>query len=76
MPPPMTEEVTMSVYMDTSHGCDLVTRRSVTGILLCINKTPVKWYSKKQNTVESSTYGSELVAARIAIEMVLVQEPS
>jgi hypothetical protein len=38
---------------------------------VCVDKTPVKWYSKRQNTVESSTYGSELVASRIAIEMIL-----
>ena len=49
----------------------MVTRRSVTGILLCVNKTPVKWYRKRQNTVETSTYGSELVAARIAVEMIM-----
>ena len=34
------------------------------------NNTPIRWYSKRQATVESSTYGSELVAARIAAEMV------
>jgi hypothetical protein len=71
MPEPVTPEVYITCYVDASHGCDLVTRRSVTGILLCINKTPIKWYSKRQNTVESSSYGSELVAARIAVEMIL-----
>jgi len=71
MPKPVTKPVSITVYVDASHGSDLVTRRSVTGILLCVNKTPVKWYSKRQNTVESSTYGSELVASRIAIEMIL-----
>jgi len=30
----------------------------------------VSWYSKRQNTVETSTFGSEIVALRIAIEMV------
>ena len=29
------------------------------------------WISKRQKTVESSTYGSELVAARIAVEKIL-----
>jgi hypothetical protein len=43
----------------------------VTGILVIIGKTPVKWYSKRQNTVESSSYGSELVALRIAVEAAL-----
>jgi hypothetical protein len=41
----------------------------VTGIILFVNKTPVKWISKRQKTVESSTYGSELVAARIATDL-------
>ena len=61
----------ITVYVDASHACDLITRRSVTGILLIVNLTPAKWYSKRQNTVETSTYGSELVAARIAIEMII-----
>jgi hypothetical protein len=47
----------------------MVSRRSVTGIILFVNKTPVKWISKRQKTVESSTYGSELVAARIATDL-------
>ena len=29
------------------------------------------WISKRQKTVESSTYGSELVAARIAIDLII-----
>ena len=36
-----------------------------------MNLTPAKWYCKRPNTVESSTYGSELVAARIAVEMII-----
>jgi hypothetical protein len=48
-----------------------VTRRSVTGILVFINSTPVRWYSKMQKTVETSTYGSELVAARIATDIAM-----
>ena len=30
---------------------------------------PILWYSKWQNTLESSTFGSEFVALRIAVEM-------
>ena len=70
-PLPVTRNVHITAYVDASHGCDLITRRSVTGILLCVNKTPVKWYCKRQNTIESSTYGAELVAARIAVEMIM-----
>ena len=58
-------------YVDADHAHDLVTRRSVTGVLILLNNTPIKWYSKRQNTVETSTYGSELVAARIATELIM-----
>ena len=61
----------MTVYVDADHAHDLVTRRSITGIVLMLNNTPVRWVSKRQKTVESSTYGSELVAARIATELIM-----
>ena len=61
----------MIVFKDTDHAHDLLTRRSVTGILLMINNTPVKWFSKRQKTVETSTYGLELVAGKQAIELIL-----
>jgi hypothetical protein len=44
--------------------------RSFTGILHLVNKTPIEWYSKKQATVETATYGSEFVAARVCVECV------
>jgi hypothetical protein len=43
----------------------------VTGIILLINNTPLCWISKRQRTVETSTYGSELVAGRIAIDLIV-----
>ena len=46
-----------------------VTRKSVSGILMFANNTPVKWFCKRANTVETSTYGSELVSGRLATEM-------
>jgi hypothetical protein len=57
--------------VDADHARDVVTRRSVTGIIIMVNNTPVSWVSKCQKTVESSTYGSELVASRIAVEMII-----
>ena len=57
--------------MDADHAHDLVTRRYITGILLMLNNTPVIWVSKRQKTVETSTSGSELVASRIATELIL-----
>ncbi len=71
MPKPKGKPVRITVYVDASHAHDQVTRRSVTGILIFLNNTPIRWISKKQKTVETSTYGSELVAARIAVEGVI-----
>ena len=68
---PKGKPVLITGYVDADHAHDLVTRRSVTGELILLNSTPIKWYSKWQNTVETSTYGSELVAARIATELIM-----
>ena len=59
----------MTVFVDADHAGDRATRRSFTGILIYVNRAPIIWYSKKQNTVESSTFGSEFVAMRIATEI-------
>ena len=61
--------VQLNMFCDASHATDLVTRRLTTGILFFLNGAPVKWYSKSQNTIESSTFGSEFVALKIAAEM-------
>jgi hypothetical protein len=61
----------MTVYVDADHAHDLVTRISITGILVVLNNTPIKWISKFQKTEETSVYGSELVASRIATKLIL-----
>ena len=47
----------------------LVIKQSTTGIIFYVNKAPIQWYSKRQNTIESSTFGSECVGLRTAVEM-------
>ena len=61
-PKPLGKAVQISVFVDANHAGDKITRRSRTGILL--------YYSKRQNTVETSTYGSEFVAMRLSFEMI------
>jgi hypothetical protein len=50
---------------------DMLSGKSVTGVLHFLNKTSIDWYSKKQATVETTTYGSEYVAARTAVEQII-----
>jgi hypothetical protein len=71
-PPPLSDkELRVTVYVDASHASDLDTRRSVSAHLVFLGRTPVSWYSKRQNTVETSTYSSELVSFRIAVDKAL-----
>jgi hypothetical protein len=70
-PPPLGNHVTLTHYVDANLMHDVTTGRSVTGILHLANKTPIDWYSKKQSTVETATYGSEFVAARTCVEQII-----
>ena len=70
-PQPLGKHVTLTHYVDANLMHDITTGRSVTGILHLINKTPIDWYSKKQATVETATYGSEFVAARTCVEQII-----
>ena len=60
----------MTCFVDADHAGCRETRRSHTGIIIYVQRTPVIWYSKRQNTVESSTFGSEFVAMKTAVEQV------
>ena len=68
MPPPRGRLVSTHCFVDSDHAGDKVTRRSQTGILIFLNRIPIIWYSKRQNTVETSTFGSEFIAMKMAVE--------
>jgi len=63
--------ITLSHYVDANLYHDMLTGRSVTGILHYLNKTPIDWYSKKQATVETATYSSKLVSACLAVDQIV-----
>ncbi|KAI2489216.1 Reverse transcriptase (RNA-dependent DNA polymerase) [Fragilaria crotonensis] len=71
MPQPRGKAVVISCFVDANHAGNVVTRRSHTGILVYVQNAPILWFSKRQNTVESSSFGSEFVALRIAKEMIV-----
>jgi hypothetical protein len=69
-PKPLGNLVMMTCFVDANHAGDKITRRSQTGFIIYLNNAPIDWFSKKQNTYESSTFGSKFVAMRIAIERI------
>lgn len=68
MPEPRGLGFVMRAKVDADHASDTVTRRSRTGYLVFLNCALVYWYSKKQTSVESSSFGSEFIAMKQCCE--------
>ena len=50
MPQPRVKEVCMSCFFDADHaGCREICR-SHSGIIIFVNRAPILWFSKRQNT--------------------------
>jgi hypothetical protein len=70
-PPPRGNAVQINCFVDADHAGNRITRRSQTVILIFLNRSPIIWYSKAKNTVETSTFGSEFTAMRIAVKLLV-----
>ena len=68
MPEPRGKDVDLRVFEDSDLAGDSVTRRSRTGFFIFLNMAPISWSSKKQPTVETSAFGAEFVAMKVAME--------
>ena len=71
IPKPLGKHVQTTHYVDANLHHDLATRKAVTAALHFLNQTPIDAYTKRQSTVETSTYGSEFVAARTAVDQII-----
>ena len=60
----------MTCYVDSDHAGDEVSRRSRTGVLIFCNRLPILWHSKKQTSIETSSFGSEFSAMKTAVELI------
>ena len=60
----------MTAFIDSDHAGNYVTRRSQTGIIIFLCMAPIIWFSKRQNTVETSSFGSEFIALRTGVEII------
>ena len=72
IPAPRGQMVSTHCFVDLDHAANTIMRRSQTGLLLFVNRAPVTWFSKRQNTVEMSTFGSEFIAMNTAVEHIEV----
>ena len=69
-PEPLGLEMIMRAYVDADHAADSITRRSRTGFLVYLQSAPIHWLSKKQNSVETSSFGSEFMAMKHCTEYI------
>ena len=69
MPEALGQAVELTMFVDASHATNLVTRQSRTGVLIYVNKAPIIWHSKKQNSIETSSFGSEFMALKTGVEL-------
>ena len=69
-PTPKGKGVMMTMFVDSDHAGDKVTCRYRTGYVVFLQNSPITWFSKKQSSVETSTFGSEFMAMKTATEYI------
>ena len=71
MPKPRGRAIRITSFFDASHAANKVTRRSHTGFVIFVIRAPIIWYSKRQNTVEASTFSSEFIVLKTCMEHIV-----
>ena len=70
-PKPWGKPFQINVFVNSDHAEDRATHISQTWITLYCNSSPIIYYYKRQNTVESSNFGAEFVEFLIVTELIL-----
>jgi len=68
LPEAFGSELETTIFFDSDHAHDHKTRRSISGIIVFVGRTPVHVISRRQGCIATSTYCAEFVAMRTAVE--------
>ena len=68
LPTPLVGEISITIFVDSNHGHDKVTRRSITGLIAFLGHTPAFYLSKQQGAIETSTYSAEFCAMNTGVK--------
>jgi hypothetical protein len=71
MPEPLGQPMNITAFVNANHAGNVVTCHSHTGVIIYLQNTLIIWHSRRQNTVETSTFGSEFVALRCARDLIV-----
>jgi hypothetical protein len=70
MPEPRGSAMVMRAFVDSDHAGDMATRRSRIGFIIFLNSSPICWFSKRQTSVETSSFGSEFIAMKLCCDYI------
>ena len=70
MTKPQGQGFIVSAYVDSDHAGDTDKRISITGFFIYCKNALVCWMSKKQGYIETSSFGSEVVAMKACTEYI------
>ena len=70
MPEPLIKEVVILCFVVADHAGEKITLRSHYDFIIFSQMAPIYYCSKLQNTVETSTFGSEFMALKLACEYI------
>lgn len=60
----------ITVHVDADLAGDKLKRGSRTGFIVYLNQVPIYFYSKKQNCIETGTFGAEFIAMKQCCEYI------
>ena len=62
--------VVTTAFCDSSYAANKKTRKSHTGYVIFVNRAPIIWRSRRQNTLETSAFSAEFIALKECIESI------
>ena len=70
MPEPLGKKVVMRCFVGDDHDGDKLTCCSHSVFIIFLQMAPIYYCSKGQNTVETSTFGSEFTAMKLTCKYI------
>ena len=67
-PEPLCKELDINIFVDSNHGQNKVTGKSLTGLVSFVGRTPINGNTKRQPSTQVATYGAEFIAMRRGVE--------
>ena len=68
LPEALMDELPITIFVDSNHGHDKVTGKSISGLIVFVGRTPIYYQAKRQASVQSATFGAEFIALKKGVE--------